>query len=79
VDDDHIVKALLAAAGLDPSPEEIRSLIAAYPTVKGMVDLLHSVQAARYADLCVTFRADATWVDWADPEREPTTPVQPAE
>jgi hypothetical protein len=64
VTDEQIVTALLATAGLRPSPEETAAFVAAYPMIKGMVELLHAVDAARYADMCLTFPAEASTADW---------------
>jgi hypothetical protein len=69
VTDDEIVNALLAAAGLTPSSDETQTLVAAYPVIKGMVDVVYSVDAARYVDMCLSFRAESTWVDWAQAPR----------
>jgi hypothetical protein len=65
MNDDQVVLAMLSAAGLSPSPEETAALINAYPMVKGMVDTIYSVDAARYENMCLTFQAEATFADWA--------------
>ena len=62
--DEQIVTALLATAGLEPSPEETAAFVAAYPMIKGMVDMLHAVDAARYGDMCLVFPAEATTAEW---------------
>jgi hypothetical protein len=65
MNDDQIVTAMLAASGLSPSPEETASLINSYPMIKGMVDTIYSVDAARYENMCLTFQAEAVFADWA--------------
>jgi hypothetical protein len=65
VNDDQIVLAMLAASGLSPSAEETAALINAYPMVKGMVDTIYAVDAARYENMCLTFQAEPTFADWA--------------
>jgi hypothetical protein len=64
VNDEQLVVAMLTAAGISPSPEEIASLVDAYPRFKGMVDAVHGVEAARYEDMCLTFQAEASFTDW---------------
>jgi hypothetical protein len=65
VNDDQIVLAMLAASGITPSTEETAALINAYPMVKGMVDTIYAVDAARYENMCLTFQAEPTFADWA--------------
>jgi hypothetical protein len=33
--------------------------------VKGMVDTIYAVDAARYENMCLTFQAEAVFADWA--------------
>ena len=63
--DEQIVSAMLSAAGISPSEEETAALITVYPTVKGMVDTIYAVDAARYENMCLTFQAEAVFADWA--------------
>jgi hypothetical protein len=63
--DEQIVTAMLSAAGISPSEEETAALITVYPTVKGMVDTIYAVDAARYENMCLTFQAEAVFADWA--------------
>lgn len=63
--DDRIVSALLAAAGIAPSAEELMALINDYSTMKRTIEAVHAVEAARYEDMCLTFRAEAEFLDWA--------------
>ena len=63
--DDQIVTAMLSAAGLSPSAQETAALINSYPMVKGMVDTIYAVDAARYENMCLTFQAEAVFADWA--------------
>jgi hypothetical protein len=61
-----VVPALLAAAGLSPSPEEVAMFSAGYPALRAAIDGLYQVPAARYADPALRFRAaDTTRADWA--------------
>jgi hypothetical protein len=60
------VRAMLAAAGLSPSPAEVAEFCAGYPGLRAAVDLLYQVPEARYADPALRFRAaDTTRADWA--------------
>jgi hypothetical protein len=63
--DDQIVLAMITAAGISPSQEETAALINAYPMVKGMVDAIYAVDAARYENMCLTFQAEPVFADWA--------------
>jgi hypothetical protein len=63
--DEQIVTTMLAAAGLSPSDEEVEALVKSYPMVKGMVDTVYAVEAARYENMCLTFPAETTFADWA--------------
>ena len=65
VTDEQIVTALLATAGLQPSPEETAAFVAVYPMIKGMVELLHTVDVARYENMCLTFPAEPVFADWS--------------
>jgi hypothetical protein len=52
-----LVPALLAAAGLSPSPEEVAVLVAQHPRTLADLEALHAVPAARYEEPGVVFRA----------------------
>ncbi len=65
--DEEIVRALVAAAGINPSTSELQGFVAAYPHVREMVELLHAVDAAREEDVCLTFGAAPTFADWERP------------
>ena len=61
------VWAMLAAAGLSPSAEEVAQLTAGYPALRAMADALYQVPEARYTDPALRFRAaDTARADWAD-------------
>ncbi|HXV93807.1 MAG TPA: hypothetical protein VD813_10945 [Pseudonocardia sp.] len=52
-----IVPALLSAAGLTPSPEEVAFMIAEYPGRAVKIDALHAVPEARYEEPDLIFSA----------------------
>lgn len=52
-----IVPALLAAAGLTPSAEEVALMIAEYPGRAAKLDALHAVPEARYEEPALVFTA----------------------
>lgn len=53
-----VVPALLAAAGLEPSTEEVAVMIAEYPARAASLEALWAVDAARYEEPCLIFRAE---------------------
>ena len=57
IDDADAVRALLAIAKLTPSPEEVDSLIAAYPLNRLEIDKMYEIPEARYEEPCVVFSA----------------------
>jgi hypothetical protein len=58
VDSETAVRALLDAAGVSPSPEELAALIAAYPSVRERADALHALARQFDEEPAVLFRAD---------------------
>jgi hypothetical protein len=59
------VRAMLAAAGLPATPDEVAALAARYPAFRAAVDALYEVGEARYADPALRFRAaDTARADW---------------
>lgn len=69
----NMVGALLDAAGLCPSAEEVRALEKAYPQVRSMIDALYAVSEARYEVPAVHFAPRPVFSPWApDPERTST-------
>ncbi|MGH3249762.1 MAG: hypothetical protein ACRDOI_26665 [Trebonia sp.] len=59
-------RAMLAASGLSPAPDEAAAMGAAYPAFRAAIDALYDVAAARYADPALRFRAaDTGHADWA--------------
>jgi hypothetical protein len=52
-----VVPALLAAAGLSPSAEEVRAMIAEFPGRAAEIEALHAVADARYEEPDLVFRA----------------------
>jgi hypothetical protein len=60
------VRAMLAASGLSPSPDEVATISTGYPAFRAAVDALYEVAAARYADPALRFlAADTARADWA--------------
>lgn len=47
-DDGDIVRALLSAAGIHPSEDEIRAMIRVYPGLRSAADALYCEEAALY-------------------------------
>jgi hypothetical protein len=59
-------RAMLAASGLSPAPDEAATMCAVYPAFRTAIDALYDVAAARYADPALRFRAvDTERADWA--------------
>lgn len=58
------VRSALRAAGITPSEEEIEALVAGYGRVRGMVDLLHAVPAARYESPGLHFNPTPVFAEW---------------
>jgi len=56
-DDREVVNALLTLNGLQPSPEEVDGLVAAYPGLRDAVAKLYTMPGVRYAEPAVTFDA----------------------
>jgi hypothetical protein len=52
-----LVPALIAAAGLSPSPEETAVMIAEYPRRAAAIESLHAVPEARYEEPALIFHA----------------------
>jgi hypothetical protein len=52
-----LVPALLAAAGISPSAEEVAVLIAEFPERATAIDALYAVPEARYEEPGLVFRA----------------------
>jgi hypothetical protein len=59
------VRSLLTAARLEPSEEEIASLVESYAEYRAGIDLLYAVPEARYASPALIFNAAPTFADWA--------------
>ena len=58
------VRALVAAAGLEPSQRELATLIAAYPQLRARMDAMHKLTEARYESPSLVFNPDPTFIDW---------------
>lgn len=58
------VRAMLAAAGLPASEEELTGLAAAYPVLRSAVDALYADPALRYVSPGLHVHAEARIVDW---------------
>ncbi len=48
IDDGAIVRALLAAAGINPPDDEVEAMIQSYPRLRATADSLYTEEAARY-------------------------------
>ncbi len=60
------VRALLAAARLSPSEEEIAGLVAGYAEYRAGIETLYAVPEARYASSALVFNAMPGFAPWAD-------------
>ena len=58
------VRALVAAAGLAPSDEEMAALIAAYPDLRARMDAMHALVEARYESPSLVFDPNPTFAEW---------------
>jgi hypothetical protein len=58
------VRALLAAARLSPSEEEVAELVAMYPDYKAGIEALYAVPETRYASPALVFDAAPIFTDW---------------
>jgi hypothetical protein len=58
------VRTLVAEAGLNPSDEEISTLVAGYPALKSGVESLYAVAEARYAAPALVFSATPVFAEW---------------
>lgn len=56
-DPNVLVPALIAAAGLNPSPEEIAVMIAEFPRRAAAIESLYAVPEARYEEPALVFHA----------------------
>ncbi|WP_236794309.1 hypothetical protein [Amycolatopsis sp. GM8] len=61
----EVVKTLLAAAQLPASEAEIAAYVKGYESQRAAVDALYDVEAARYVDPALRFRAGARIIPWA--------------
>jgi hypothetical protein len=62
--DEATVRALLAAAAIPASEEEILAFAGDYPRLKGMVELLHAVPEARYESPGLHFNPTPKFAEW---------------
>ena len=60
------VRHCLASAGFNPPQPEIAELEQEYLIVRQMVQLLYTVEAARYEHPCVGFDPAPNFVDWSE-------------
>jgi hypothetical protein len=58
--DEQYVRACLAAAGLDPPPDDVDELVRAYPSVRAMVESLRLVPEAKDDFPELVLRVDPT-------------------
>jgi len=61
------VQTLLAIAGLSPSPEEVATLVDAYPTFKAGIESLYAIPEARYESPALIFDPTPVFADWWAP------------
>jgi hypothetical protein len=59
------VRALLAAARLSPSEDEVAGLVAMYPDYRAGIEALYAVPETRYANPALVFDAAPVFADWA--------------
>lgn len=62
--DESTVKTLFDAAGLSPTEDEMTYFVTTYPLLRGMADMLYTVDAARYDDPCLNFDPAPEFADW---------------
>jgi hypothetical protein len=60
------VAALLAAAGLAPSPEEIAVLVEQYPSHRAGVERLYALPELRYESPGLSFTATPVFAGWGE-------------
>jgi hypothetical protein len=70
VDPEVTVRSLLAAAGLEPSEEEIGRIAAVYPLLRADLDSLYGVPDTRYEATAQTFSATIVTADWREGGKE---------
>ena len=63
-DTEATVRALVAAAGIEPSEDELATLIAGYPELRSRMDAMHALTEARYESPSLVFDPDPTFTDW---------------
>lgn len=56
-DPQTVVPALLAAAGLSPSAEEVATLVDGYPALLARIDALFAVPGVRYEEPALVYSA----------------------
>lgn len=56
-DADTTVRAMIAAAGLTPDPDEIDAAVAQFPALQASLTRLHELDIDHEEDLAVTFEA----------------------
>ncbi len=59
------VDALLAAAGIQLTPDERDRLIAAYPLQRQAFDALYAIDGVRYESPGTIFHAEPRFTDWS--------------
>jgi hypothetical protein len=62
--DEATVRAMLAAAGIPATEEEIITFVEDYPRLRGMVAMLHAVPEARYEAPGLLFDPTPTFAEW---------------
>jgi hypothetical protein len=64
-DDAAAVKAMFAAAGFSPQPDEVDAFVRGYPALKAMVQMLYAVPEARYESPCLSFDPTIIPTEWS--------------
>lgn len=58
------IDVMLAAAGLNPSPEERTGMLELYATFKPGVDAMYALPECKYEVPALVFQADPTLAEW---------------
>jgi len=58
------VQTLLAIAGLNPSSDEVATLVDAYPTFKAGIESLYAIPEVRYEAPALIFDPTPVFADW---------------
>lgn len=70
-DPETTVRALLGAAGIPATEEEIAQLAVDYPRLRALVEILHTMPAARYEAPALHFDPTAPMAPWGSTDDPP--------